>query len=279
MDRAAFKTPTDAHFYLPTGAPFHKVPYKDKKKAGQLRDATLKDAKEVGAARSVTSIQKFLAKPQLEIWGKNQIVEAIRRMWPKTGESVADLEIWIKAVIREAERVRQEAAERGDALHEALMAAARGETILEPYRAIVEAVQKALARYKIDLTAGESEVSFYSSEGYGGTIDWHGPAGLSENYTAILDYKSRELLDKKVRLAYPEKAMQLAAYRRAIRLPWADCYNVFVDMEANVCVHHWEEPKLRHEERRFLLLKDLVHATDNYKPTEEKRIVRIWRNR
>lgn len=281
IEKAAFKAPTDAHWYLPTGAPFHKVPYKEKKKAGQLRDATLKDARAVGAARSVTSIQKFIAKPQLEVWSRNQLIEAIRRSagggdWRLILES-GDLEKWLAEIIKDAGRVRDEAAERGDKLHDALMRFSRGKTIPRAFSKHIEAVQKALSRRGIDILEGRAETSFYSSEGYGGTIDWHRPlTQLHPLYPVILDYKTREKLDPKVRVAWPEKAMQLAAYRRAIMLPDADCYNVFVDETAHVCVHHWDEPTLRREEKKFLLLLKYIHVSDNYRPIEKERAVRLW---
>jgi len=280
IEKAAFKAPTEAHWYLPTGAPFHKVPYKDKKRAGELKDATLRDAREVLAARSVTSIQKFIAKQQLEMWGKNQLLDAIRRanfeglmhtLIEDEQGFAAELEKWLTEIIGEANKVREEAAKRGDQLHEALLLAARGKTFPAKWSAHVEAVQTALSKLKIDILAGQAEISFYSSEGYGGTIDWHRRID-----PVVLDYKTREKLDEKIRLAYPEKAMQLAAYRRAIGLSDADCYNVFVDLEANVCVHHWDEPTLRREEKKFKLLNEYVHVSDRYWPTEAVRTYRMW---
>lgn len=270
-EKAAFKAPTEAHWYLPTGEPFHKVPYKDKKRAGELRDAKLGDAREVLAARSVTQMQKLIAKPQLEVWGKNQLLDAIRTIgaqWMPLNP--ADMEKWIEEVIREAGRTREEAAERGDRLHEALLLAAQGKTIPERFSKHVEAVQKALAKHKIDLTHGKAETSFNSPEGYGGTVDWFEMGSEREDGNPkMLDYKTRELLDPKVKLAYPEKAQQLVAYRRALALPDADCYNVFVDLEANVCIHHWEEPILRHEEKKFLILLHYSHVNDKYSPTRD----------
>lgn len=284
-EKAAFKAPTEAHWYLPTGAPFHRVPYADKKRKGELRDATLRDAKVVGAARSVTSIQKFVAKAALEAWSKNQLLEAIRREvqangWPTAAgrpiEKPEHIEKWLAKIVAEASRVREEAAERGDKLHDALMRAARGLTIPRAFSKHVKAVQKALARHKIDITQGKSEMSFYSPEGYGGTVDWFEVGSEREDGNAkILDYKTRQLLDEKVRLAYPEKAQQLAAYRRAIELPDADCYNVFVDEQAHVCVHHWDEPTLRRETKKFLLLNEYVHVSDRYWPTSKGGPV-IW---
>src|SRR6266545_1116053 len=154
IKKAAFKAPTEAHFYLPTGAPFHKVPYKDKKRAGELKDVTLREAREVNAARSVTSIQQVIAKKQLEIWGKNQLIQAIRKanfeglmhtLLEDEAGFPAELEKWLEDIIAAANKTREDAAKRGDQLHEALMLYSRGQTFPAKWSAHVEAVQKALS--------------------------------------------------------------------------------------------------------------------------------------
>jgi len=54
-----------SHWYLKSGEPYHQVLRADGK---GLRDVTLKDAKKVGAMRSVTSVLRVVAKPGLESW-------------------------------------------------------------------------------------------------------------------------------------------------------------------------------------------------------------------
>src|SRR5205823_4872596 len=55
----------------------------------------------------------------------------------------------------------------------------------------------------------KAEHSFASPLGYGGKIDWH-------NGEILIDFKTKDKIDDKKQLAWPEHCWQLAAYERGI---------------------------------------------------------------
>jgi len=257
-----------AHWYLPSGKPYHTVIAK----SGKERATNLTDARKEGAFRSVTSVQKFAARPQLEIWSKNELLDAIREI-PFDPET-DDQEKYIAKLIRRHDAEKEHGARRGNVLHATFEAFVNGGPIKSRLRKFVEAVQAALTPYGINLQEGIAESSFFNHRGFGGTIDWHNcEPDAADNYY-ILDYKGKRKIEDDKELAYDNHAQQLAAYRYVLLQPGATCLNVFIDEQAKVVVHQWEEPVLRRELRKFFALLDYVNIHDrrNMKDIPESKI-------
>jgi hypothetical protein len=247
---ARFQAPTDCHWYLPDGSPYHTVPYKDKKRQGEMRDVTLGDAKKVDAWRSVTTICDMISKPALTAWQKNQVLEAVKTL--KTDQYGSDEHI--NAIIKHADKIRDESAERGNVLHQAVHDTILGNYVQPKMRPFVEAVAKAMAKKGYDMMEARTEVSFCCNRGYGGTIDLWYPV------RAIFDIKTKKEILPKKQLAYDNHAMQLAAYRAATGENCNECYNIFIDEKGKVKIHRWEEKSLNKQLRIFkhLLAASLI---------------------
>lgn len=248
---ARFYAPTDCHWYLEDGSPFHTVPYKDKKRAGEMRDVTLGDARKVNAWRSVTTICDMISKPALTAWQKNQVLEAVRKLLPVT---TGDVEAFVTQVIKDADKIRDESAERGNTLHQAVHDAILGNFVQPKMKPFVEAVRKAMAKKGYDMMEARTEVSFCCNRGYGGTIDLWFPV------RAIFDIKTKKEILPKKQLAFDNHAMQLAAYRTATGENCNECYNIFIDEKGKVKIYRWEEKSLNKQLRIFkhLLAASLI---------------------
>jgi hypothetical protein len=253
-----FQAPTDCHWYKADGSPFHKVPYKDKKREGELRDVTLSDAKKHDAWRSVTTIIDLVNKPHLNAWSKNQVIYAIHNNPRMSHET--DLEHEAR-LVKAADKYRDESSEWGSQIHDAIHLSAMGQPVEFMFQPYVQAVRAALARKGFTLEDAQTEISFCCSKGFGGTID------LLYRPMAILDIKTKKKpFEKGQKLAYDNHCMQLAAYRWAACTPEADCYNVFVDIDAEVRLHKWEEKDLQWNLKRFRHLLAYSLVTDKREP-------------
>ncbi len=221
------------HWYDHTGAPMYEVPYADPSKG--MRNTTLRDAKKLSLVPSVTAILNIPAKPGLDRWKQNQILDAA---WACPVEDEKGYKL---AVVEMAGMKAEEARNKGVAIHADIERSYLGKPPLLPdYEAHVTNVNNALQAY------GDAcffpEDSFASPLGYGGKVDLY---LVDERQNGIVfDIKTKDFTEDAdpKKLAYPENAMQLDAYRHGLNMPKAKMVNVFVDRETGIVkLYEWPE--------------------------------------
>lgn len=215
------------HWYTQTGKPAYQVPYADPSKG--MRNTTLRDAKKEGYVPSVTSILNVPAKPGLDRWKQNQVLEAAYAFPAET-----EIDEWKKIVTEKASEIGRKTASIGTAIHANIEQFYTDGSILSPeYEPHVRNVERQLKKYyPVEFMA---EKSFSHPLGFGGKIDLLAvcdecPKGI------IIDFKSKDFTeDKKAKdLAWPEMALQLDAYRNGVNLPGAQMISIFIDRATGI---------------------------------------------
>lgn len=205
-----------SHFYTKDGRPFFEVPYSDPKRANQKRPATISDAFKAGALRSVTTVMKVVAKPDLDRWKSEQVVLAALEQ-PKRSDE--ELDEYVARIIDDSKTKTRKAAEAGVAIHAACSDWVTKRKDPPPELAATMKPFQDWCAENIDeggVLASEV-VGLNLREYYAGTIDL--PVRLKDKSIAIVDMKSQDIkLDKKTGLPkpafYDDWSWQLAAYSR-----------------------------------------------------------------
>lgn len=269
------------HFYTPSGEPAYFVPYKDKKRAGEMRPATIKDCKELGLYPSVTTIMKVMSKGDaLTNWVKRQVASAAFDKVPLCGESEGE---WVDYVLRTAEERMTAQRDKGS----------RDHGIVENYFRILagefddlehldrvtslyatdRAVEAVLAAFKDLGIAGQqiaSEKSFACDLGFGGKIDVSGiTEGLRTDGMWIVDFKFVDRLEKKK--DYIEKVAQGAAYLYGkwgnSGLSYGRFANIFVETDTyKYEVREWTHDEIQHGWEVFDAARILWRKINRYEP-------------
>ena len=108
------------HFYDTEGNPHHFVEGKN----GEMRDATLRDCRKNLWVPGVSGVTSILAKPGLQAWFENQLLDAAwvtENQWIRSGLSEPDvLAEWKKEVKKLANERSNKARDRGLAIHDAI---------------------------------------------------------------------------------------------------------------------------------------------------------------
>jgi hypothetical protein len=239
------------HWYAKDGTPAYTVTAKN----GEQRSTTLRDAKKMGLLPSVTTIMKAAASPGLEAWKLNQMMLAALTLPRAEGEGE---ESFIKRVQADSKEHARKAAERGTQVHTAIEQFFDGQINANdlPY---LEPVYKA-----VNDTFGNLmwavEKSFAAESGFAGKVDIHSRDGEG----VVADFKTKEFtsdtLDKVA--GFDENVMQLAAYRKGLKLPNARCANIFVSITEPglVVVKEWTQEELVRGWAMFDALKTFYYA-------------------
>jgi len=206
------------HWYTRTGAPAYEI----KGANGNMRPATLRDARKLGLVPSVTTIIGSCAKPGLERWKLDQMLHSALTLPRLDGEAEAQ---WIDRVWTDSKETARKAAERGTTIHAGLQDYVSGGTV-EPWLAPhVEGVTKAFAdswpsaRWDVWIP----EQSFAHELGFGGKVDING------NHQ-VVDFKTKEFGPDSDLKTWDEHAMQLAAYRVGLGMLNARCAICYVSV-------------------------------------------------
>jgi len=222
------------HYYLPDGTPFYEVVGKN----GKLRAVTIRDAKAVGAVPSVTTILNLAAKPGLVNWMLDQAVLAALTLPKREDESEAD---YLKRVKQDSKQQGRDAADEGSRIHDAVEKWMQSRKIDPKYEPYAQSVEN-----KINEVFGPCkwihEESFANAHGFGGKCDLY----TKEGDGIVLDIKTKEFGPDDEVKGYEEHAMQLAAYRVGLGVPYARCANIFVSRTHpdEVRVIEWEDEQL-----------------------------------
>lgn len=265
------------HYYDNEGNPQYELVGKN----GKKRDVNIRDAKQLGYHPSVTTMTALLAKPGLDRWKADQLLNACidyaapRRIIDQYEypEWEQDIKQWKAKVIEKSERITRESAKKGTVIHDALERyILTGEVdksrksillnkcsgfedvpdIIEPSMEdfVLPVMEKLAQKFNIPLDNWVPEKSFGHSLGFGGKVDLY-----SEDI--ILDFKTKSATaDFEKDLGYPEHCMQLAAYRIGLGMPKAKCYNLFISTETPglLQLKEWTEEEVQKSEEMFKLL-------------------------
>lgn len=205
------------HWYREDGSTAYTVPRATGK--GE-RDTTLADAKKLNLRPSVTTVMAMAAKPGLETWKEEQILTAAVE-WPFTYGD--DIELWKKQIRIMSRQVAKTASEEGNRIHDGLEKCFKG-NCLSGDKIIDEARLYIAHNFKMgnDWVAEKS----FCQHGVGGKVDLHHRDG--NGHGVIIDFKTKNTTDVAKMKGYDEHCIQLAAYRRGLDLPKAECYNMFI---------------------------------------------------
>ncbi len=254
------------HWYDREGNPVYTVPRADGK---GIRNTTLRDARKLMLAPSVSGIISMAAKPGLDKWKQDQMMEAARLICRLQGEDQASFD---KRTRDKADEISSEARRKGTEVHAAVEQYYSGVPFSGDYSVIVDSVASALvAEYGI--STGTVEKSFYHPSGYGGKPDMYGP-------NLMIDFKTKKY-EKDVafnnpavvkKFIYDEHPMQLGAYRRGVDIPHALCINVFINVaegrEGEVAIYEHSEEDIKIAEEKFDCLLQYWKLTKNYESGE-----------
>lgn len=221
------------HFYFKDGRPCYEVP---RAKGDGMRPTTIADARKLDLVPSYSEIAKVAAKPGLIAWYADHLLDSALTLPIIEGELADDRK---KRIIADADAKSQKARDKGTQLHAAIEAFIRGDQPESEFALHCVAVSEVLRDMGI-LLVGNAEHSFASPLGYGGKIDFHNDEPL------IIDFKTKERIDDKKQLAWPEHIQQLAAYGFGLwfDVPRFRCLNVFVgilDKQVRVLEYEWPD--------------------------------------
>lgn len=236
------------HWYDRDGTPRYQVPYADPSKG--LRNTTLRDAKKEGYVPSVTSILNIPAKPGLDRWKQNQILEAA---WT-TERGDLSKEDWSIQVIMKSSEISSQTASIGTAIHANIEEYYKSGEILSPeYEVHVRNTEKELEKFYPGGFVAER--SFGHPLGYGGKVDLSVqsdeiPRGM------VFDFKSKDFTEDTPisKLCWPEQALQLDAYRHGLGMTKAQMISIYIDRETGI-VKSYEWPEGDYFEQFKCLLK------------------------
>jgi hypothetical protein len=251
------------HWYLPDGQPFYTV----KDSEGKDRPARLDDARKVNAVPSVTTILRVIAKPGLSNYFEREIFDATLDMSWEEGDNSYDL---FNRVKEQSRQKGAAASERGSDLHANIEEyLVTGKPFEGKWQKHCEAVLEAMVVCGFDPGGGKFAVerTFVDSGGYGGKVDYSEPF-------KVADFKSKERISSKKRYAYPDHAIQLAAYRHGLGTAepgyhGAECWNFFVGADdAVVLPYQWNEKELVTAWNKFFHIFQYWQLENNYCPNK-----------
>ena len=227
------------HWYSRTGEPKYQVPYADPSKG--FRNTTLRDAKKEGFLPSVTAILNIPAKPGLDRWKQNQLLEAAYT----TSQEGLNRDEWERKVIEKSSEIASNTASIGTAIHANIEEYYKSRVILSPeYEVHVRNVVEELGPGRFI-----AETAFGHPLGFGGKVDLHG-----EGF--VYDFKSKDFTEDTLmsKLCWPEQALQLDAYRHGLGMPEARMVSVYIDRATGI-VKTYEWPEGDYFEQFKCLLK------------------------
>lgn len=245
-----------SHWYL-NGEAWHFQP---DGKPTTLRHAR-KHLKETGEAPlpSVTEIIGLLNAPALTNWKLKRVTESMYENQNEFGLWEGSYEHYHNFILNEALGPDVTGVDRGSLIHDAIenwfMRPQSGETFPNDIQEIAIAACNNMMAY-----CGGIEEDFFCEQivvgdGYAGKVDAY-------NDEFVIDWKTKDITDTSKKLAYPNHAMQLAAYDSAldkriagITRPRRRCLNVFIDRtEPKVVIHEWKPEEIETAWKKFELL-------------------------
>lgn len=260
------------HWYKKDGTPCYKVEYADKKRKGEFRPTTKRDAKKLDLVPSVVGIINILRKPALEAWMKIQILESAYTCPLKRSE--VDSDVWLQRVMEDAQEQARVAREKGIIKHAQIESYFKAQ-ILPDDEEVCDQIQKInhiLIDYKISGIDDIEPEKAFACDTFGGKMDL--PA-LAKNI--IFDVKTTEFTMKEVykknqdipdslphkkneptKLHWPEHVLQLSGYALGNNLESPRLINIYVStIDDSVHYHEWSVEEIENATEQFKLLVKL----------------------
>lgn len=257
-----------AHYYEKTGngvEPRHFVGVSSR--PGELRPTRITDARKAGWYPSVTTIQGLLDKPALTDWKIQEHLKVAYKMATQDNGYPFGVDSFITDVKIQTQAALDKAPKDGTDFHDVLERYFSGnETGMSDREISISRNVEALLCD--DQVAYEwiTEKSFVHSAGFAGKVDLHWQDGFNG---IVVDFKTKNTADKwkPGKMAYPEMAMQLAAYRVGLGLDNARCANVFICLETgDVEFYEWEPETLDKQWANFADLLRIWLRNADYTP-------------
>ena len=213
------------HFYTDDPpAPFYEVPYADPKREGEFRSATITDAKKVGAFPSPNEVMNIIDKPGLLYWKLQMMADATYKSIVDIGGNW-DTYGWSKSYDLYKE-LTSEAANKGTDIHNAIEQALNNDPYDKEYKEIITSVLGWLVEENINVT-GIEEVFVSKDVGIGGKVDV-----VDNDHLTIVDWKTIDTLNKKVKYYTKDKTPLLAAYSMGLfNTLDTQCWNIFISRD------------------------------------------------
>jgi hypothetical protein len=254
------------HWYLPDGTPFYTIIGKN----GKERNVTLRDAKKVGAAPSVTGITDCAAS-----WGLTNyfIQQTLLAGAAIPRDPTEDDPEWMARVLARSKEHASTARDKGTLIHGCIEKHLCNEQYDQAYVEHVRGALAALGDWCDGLEDLCPERSFYHPLGYGGKSDIHKKPAIEINSVHsgfVADFKSKDFDADKLPGVYDNHAQQLVAYREGLGMPSARCAIIYVSTKIPGLTHlvEIEEDELVRGWEMFKALLTYWQWKNNYVPQE-----------
>jgi hypothetical protein len=178
-----------------------------------MRATTLRDARKLALAPSVTNILYVYPKPGLDAYKQTQAILSALTLPRNEGEGDDD---FARRVVEDAQAHGKDAADLGSRIHDGINHWLTYKTFppedVLPY---CKPVIKWLAEREINVLFAEQTVG--SNRGYAGTLDLKG--GLVGHGLSVVDFKTQKFPKNGKPNWYKDWPLQLAAYAQAAAVP------------------------------------------------------------
>jgi len=265
---------TPSHWYDTSGKPVHRVPYADKKRAGETRPTNLTDARRMTLYPSVTNILKGgLPNDSLNSWKIEQGILAALTLPQNEGETLDD---FARRVVQDMDSVAGKAADFGSAVHSAIEDYVLGG--VEPTREDLAnhwPLIRSWVDSNIERVLKAESVLVNPAMGYAGTVDLVAtPKGALRDAAnagvVIIDFKTRNPYKGKFAVYETDKA-QLAAYGEALAMDNAVGVSVFIgrDVPASPVARVYSEEERERGMEIFKAAFNTWKLLKNYDPSSK----------
>lgn len=252
-------SPDNTHWYDRNGTPMHSV----RGSNGELRAATLRDARRLNLLPSVTNVLGVVAKPELTIWLQEQAILAALTL-PRSPDEPIDE--FARRVAVDSQQRRQAAADFGTAIHAGAEAIALGQP-LDPLNPLLPWLDEYRAWYETNCRElhWSEKVLVCPELGYAGTADLlinHRVHGLT-----LVDLKTQSIRPGQKPRGYRTWSYQLAGYRKILGQD-VSCLNLIINSalpEAPV-EHLWSEEEMKGAKLAFDAARTLWAVEKDYDP-------------
>lgn len=207
---------------------------------GELRPTRITDARKNGWFPSVTTVMGMLDKPALTNWKIDEHLKIAYELGCKWGDKFKgyELQSFIDDVKNGTQAALDKAPKDGTDFHDVLETYFKAKESAQTITMSVDDLQKCKAvddclHVNAVMQIWKSEQPFVHLMGFAGKVDIHSKAPNGKSDGWVCDFKTKNTADKwkPGKMAYPEMAMQLAAYRVGLGLDNARCANVFICLE------------------------------------------------
>jgi hypothetical protein len=281
------ETPNMSHWYDQAGNSRYTI----KSSKNVDRPTTLRDAKKFKYLPSVTTVIGLTAKPGLQHWIQDQLLNAAMDFdWfptarhlnlfdkvnyekrdPKTEAELEAFRViskWKAIILEKSQKIGRDAADRGSEIHNALELFYKEGKIDDKHRVFIEPVIDFIAHKFPEVKDWQAEPSFAAEQGFGGKIDL-----VSVEHEIILDFKTKKDKAFTKSLKTDDYGMQLAAYGEGMGFVnfrteerMGRYYNLFISVETPDLLR-LEEYSLKEIDRNWKMFYNLLkfwQLSNNY---------------